>query len=82
VFHKSALYQGTTSQAVEKLVEAASKGRFVSGHDFGRAANAAKSRWALAPEGCISPLLPENRSFSAASSVVPERAGKAEGFNP
>ena len=27
---------------------------FVTGHDFSRAVNAAKSTWALAPEGCFS----------------------------
>ena len=42
--------QGTTSEAAAKLVEADSKGRFVSGHDFSRAVNAAKTTWALAPE--------------------------------
>jgi uncharacterized protein YecT (DUF1311 family) len=28
----------------------------LKGHDFSRAANAAKSRWALAPEGCFSEI--------------------------
>jgi hypothetical protein len=37
--------QGTTSQLAEKLVWT----RFVTGHDFSRAAKAAKSTWALAP---------------------------------
>jgi hypothetical protein len=37
------LCQGTTSQAAEKLVEAVSKGRFVSGHDFSRAEKGIKS---------------------------------------
>src|ERR1039458_1219827 len=64
----------TTRQAAEKLVEAVSKGRFVSGHDFSRAVNATKQERALAPEGCISPLLPENRSFSAASRDAGSRS--------
>jgi 16S rRNA (cytosine967-C5)-methyltransferase len=38
------------SQAAEKLVELASNGCFVSGHDFSRAVNATKSAGALAPE--------------------------------
>jgi hypothetical protein len=37
-------------QAAEKRVEAVSEGRIVSGHDFSRAVNAAKSTRALAPE--------------------------------
>jgi hypothetical protein len=40
VFQTSALYQGPTSQAAEKLIYAEKPGRFVSGHDFSRAANA------------------------------------------
>ena len=40
----AALYQGTTLEAAEKLVEADSNGRFVSGHDFSRAVNATKNR--------------------------------------
>jgi hypothetical protein len=35
--------------AAEKLVEAVSNGRFVSGHDFSRADRVTKSCWALAP---------------------------------
>jgi hypothetical protein len=34
VFQEGALYQGTTLQAAEKLVDRVSMGRFVSGHDF------------------------------------------------
>jgi hypothetical protein len=39
VFQKSALYQGTTSQLAEKSTVGL---RFVSGHDFSRAASTAK----------------------------------------
>jgi len=60
------LKAGSATQTAEKLVQAVSKGRIVSGHDFSRAVNAAKSTRALAPAGCISPSLPDNRSFSAA----------------
>jgi hypothetical protein len=38
----------------------------LKGHGFSRAVNATKQLRALAPEGHISPILPENRSFSAA----------------
>jgi hypothetical protein len=51
VFQKPALCQGTTLQAAEKPVDRVSKGRFVSGHGFSRAVNAAKSRWPLGPGG-------------------------------
>jgi uncharacterized RDD family membrane protein YckC len=37
----------------------------VSGHDFSRAASAAESTWALAPEGCPPPILSEIPSRSA-----------------
>ena len=60
------LKAGSATQTAEKLVQAVSNGRIVSGHDFSRAVNAAKSTRALAPEGRISPSLPDNRSFSAA----------------
>src|ERR1035438_2134518 len=40
--------------------------RLVSGHDFSRAVNAAKSTRALAPEGCFPPISPQIPSFSAA----------------
>jgi len=82
VFQEGALYQGTTLQAAEKLVDRVSMGRFVSGHDFSRAVNATKQRRALAPEGCLPLTSPENRSFSAACLVVPKKALKARGFNP
>jgi hypothetical protein len=36
-------------QAAEKLVFGANPQGFVTGHDFSRAANAAKSTWASAP---------------------------------
>jgi hypothetical protein len=48
--------------------QAAGKPRFVTGHDFSRAVNAAKSKRALAPEGCFSDLLPTLLPFSAACS--------------
>ena len=38
----------------KKLVGRVSKRRLVSGHDFSRAADAAKSTWPLGPEGCLS----------------------------
>jgi hypothetical protein len=44
------LCQGTTLRTAEKLVDRISKGSFVSGHDFSRAANLAESQRALAPE--------------------------------
>jgi hypothetical protein len=37
---KSDKHTSGSKQAAEKLVEAPSRGRFVSGHDFSRAANA------------------------------------------
>jgi hypothetical protein len=36
-------------QAAEKLILGTKPQSFVSGHDFSRAANVAKSTWALAP---------------------------------
>jgi hypothetical protein len=39
----------------------------LKGHGFSRAVNATKQWLALASEGRISPILPENRSFSATS---------------
>jgi hypothetical protein len=64
---KAGLCQGTTSvvpqmqnnergvlPAAEKLVECVLESRFVSGHDFSRAVNGAKSTRALAPEECFS----------------------------
>ena len=37
----------------------------MSGHDFIRAASALDSRWALAPAGSLSGILPETETFSA-----------------
>jgi len=65
----------SAKQAAEERVEAVSKGRIVSGHDFSRAVKAAKSTLALAPEGCISSSLPEPRSISEACIV---HSGRAE----
>ena len=56
--------------------QAAEKRSFVSGHDFSRAVNTAKSTWALAPEGCFSGNLPAVPASSAASSTAPEQAGQ------
>jgi hypothetical protein len=39
---------------------------FFLGHDLSRAANAIKSMWALAPEGCFSSSSPSTRPLSAA----------------
>ena len=64
----------SAKQAAEEREEAVSKDRIVSGHDFSRAVNVANSTRALAPEGCISPSLPENRSFSEICKVYPGRA--------
>jgi threonylcarbamoyladenosine tRNA methylthiotransferase MtaB len=61
-----ALHADAALQAAEKFVEADPNGRIVSGHDFSRAVNAAKSTRPLGPEGRISPILPASRSFSAA----------------
>jgi hypothetical protein len=36
---------------------------------------------ALAPEGCFHPDLPESASFSATSSVVPQKAHSDSGFS-
>jgi hypothetical protein len=44
----------------------------VSGHDFSRAVSAVESIRALAPAVRFSGILVKFRSFSAASSVVPE----------
>jgi hypothetical protein len=73
------LCQGTTSvvpqtvdkkrwalHAAEKLAEAAIYQRFVSGHDFSRAAIAAKSMRASAPAGCSPELSLKSRPSSAA----------------
>jgi hypothetical protein len=38
--------------------------------------------WALAPEGCFSGILLGFRTFSAASSVVPQTAEKKAGLQP
>jgi lipoyl(octanoyl) transferase len=56
-------------QATEKPAPAKERGGFVSGHDFSRAVNAAKSTRALAPEVCFSGALTENNSFPAASNA-------------
>ena len=68
VFHKSALCQGTTSQAAEKLWSGGRRG-FQPPHKANRI------NGALAPEGRFSPISPEISSFSAACSVVPKRTG-------
>jgi hypothetical protein len=65
--------QGTTEEAAEELVEAASEDRSVSGHDFSRAVNAAKPTRALAPEGSSSRDALEVPPSSEASLVAPTR---------
>ena len=47
-------------------MEAVSKGRFVSGHDFSRAVSATKSARPLGPEGSSSGVRIKSKSFSAA----------------
>jgi 23S rRNA (cytidine1920-2'-O)/16S rRNA (cytidine1409-2'-O)-methyltransferase len=44
----------------------------LKGHDFSRDVSAAKSRRALAPEGCFSGVLPENQPASATPAGTPE----------
>jgi hypothetical protein len=43
----------------------------LKGHGFSRAVRAAKSTWALAPEGCFLGIRHEIRPFSAASKAAP-----------
>jgi N6-L-threonylcarbamoyladenine synthase len=45
----------------------------LKGHDFSRAASASISLRALAPEGCISPISPENPSLPAAFLIPEEK---------
>jgi len=52
-------------QAAERLLPGQIPGGSAAGQDFSRAASAAQSAWALAPEGCSSGLIPENGPFSA-----------------
>jgi hypothetical protein len=47
MFQKLAFCQGTTSRAAEELIGRHKLKGFVKGHDFSRAANAAKSTRAL-----------------------------------
>jgi ceramide glucosyltransferase len=54
------------NQAAEKLLPEPPQ---ASGHDFSRAIIAAKSTWALAPEGHSSPISPETTTFPAASEA-------------
>jgi c-di-GMP-binding flagellar brake protein YcgR len=57
------------SRPAETLVECVSKRRFVSGHDFSRAVNAAKSKGPLGPEGCFSEVRIKSEPFSAACTA-------------
>jgi hypothetical protein len=65
-------------QAAEKLAKGISKGCFVTGHDFSRAASAAKSTRALAPEERFfsdsyfhhRPSGPEREESEASTTVV------------
>ena len=59
--------QSTEKRAAEELT-------VLKGHGFSRAVNATKQSRALAPEGRSFPILPANRSFSAAS-LAPDFAG-------
>jgi long-chain acyl-CoA synthetase len=59
----------TDLQSGENRAERADKGRLVSGHDFSRAASAAKSTGALAPEKDALPFPPS----SASSDATPAR---------
>ena len=53
-------------QAAEELV-------VLKGHDFSRAENAPKQERALAPEGCLSPIPPENPNLSTTTRETPNR---------
>ena len=75
----SANCRGTTSQVAEKFNRSRIRKSFVTGHDFSRAANAAKSTWASAPAALSSGTLSGNMLFSAASSVVPQEQQDQEG---
>ena len=68
------LKAGSATQTAEKLVQAVSKGRIVSGHDFSRAVNAAKSTRPLGPGGCFSRVRVKFRRFSAACKARTLRA--------
>jgi len=79
----NALYQGTTSQAAEKLhsggalyqgttSQAAEKLIALKGHGFSRAVSGVESTRALAPEGSFLATSPPVPHFSAACSVVPQ----------
>ena len=63
---RNAVKSTRAKQATEKLVDRAKKGRFVSGHDFSRAVNTAKSTRPLGPEGCFSRVRVKPTRFSAA----------------
>jgi hypothetical protein len=60
------LQQGTTSQAAEKLPLSAKSRGFVTGHDFSRAANAAKNNVGLWPLQNHPAHQAELQAFSAA----------------
>jgi segregation and condensation protein A len=61
-------------ESAEPPVEHASVNSFVSGHDFSRAANAAKSMRALAPEGSPSPITPDLPPSPAAEDATTSSA--------
>jgi hypothetical protein len=69
------LYQGTTSPAAEKPDTEGDGG-------FNPRVKPIESLRALAPEVGFSGLSPENKPFSAASSVVPKMHLELMGFSP
>jgi hypothetical protein len=69
-------------QAAEKLDPAEILGSFVSGHDFSRAASAARSTRALAPAECFLGNSPSISPFSAACNALIGFAGLMRGLKP
>jgi len=70
--HQSTNINGAL-QAAEKLIERVSRSRFVSGHDFSRAAIAVKTTRPLGPEGCFRESGSSSRLSSAASLATEEK---------
>jgi hypothetical protein len=63
-------YSQEIEDATEKLIA-------LKGHDFSRAASVAKSTWALAPEGCFSPIPLEIADSSTSSEYAASLAGES-----
>jgi hypothetical protein len=71
-----------TAQMPSEAKQAAETGSTEGDGGFNPRARSIKSVVALATEGCISPVLPENTSFSAAHKVSVVLAAFAAGLKP